>query len=305
MIDASHDANHYPEDESDVGFQESWALTWLDPVSRIAGWHHFGMQRVSGITDVNSYISQAGHILGRHVDLTMPMPDGDFTRLDLGSIQIESLEPLKKHAVTIEHGRARVNLVMEAFVGPFFRGHREAPSHWESFGEVTGTAAIDGRIIPLKGLAFQDRSWGSRNLGSLVACRLVTAIFGADLIFRIFEMTYANDRQVHGLVIDNGVHHEIAHAELVAGMAGDALNISDIAARLWTVDARGYLLSGTSLDNDIQENRDGKVSIQGNFIYECGGRQGVGFVVDLRGMTEEHRNWIENRYIDNPGFNGT
>lgn len=287
-VDVRHEDSHHPAAADGPLFQESWAFAWVDPVSRLAGWHHFGLQRNRGVADINSYLALDGQVVGRHEDLEHPMPEGDFPNLSFPTIRIAAVERLKTHAISISHGDARVDLTMNAFVGPLDWKHQEAPSHWESFGTVTGQAEVRGRTFPVSGMAFQDRSWGSRDLRDMAACRVITAIFGDDLVVRIFEVKNQGKSVQYGYVHDGDRQFAIQRADINLGMANDSLNLADLQATAWTQGGRGYALSGTCIDNEIGLNRDERVSIQGNFVFRHGGRVGTGFVVDLRKLTEEH-----------------
>lgn len=293
-IGPEHDRNHLPAPGDGDAFQESFAFAWYDPVSRIGGWQHFGMQRPRGIVDINSYLSHDGRIVGRYENLKLPMPDGDFTDLTVGPVSIRSQVPLTTHAISIDHGAARVDLVMEAFLGPYGMGHQDADSHWESFGRISGSALIDGATIPVSGLAFQDRSWGDRDMSSLVGFRLATAIFDETLVFRLFQMTRTDGQFDYGYVYDNGRFHEVAGLSLNVGMDTDCVNVRTAEIDVWTKDNRGYRLNARAMDRDLIIMRDGLSSSHGSTVYDCGGRLGIGFldVLPLREPASFHRQQV-------------
>jgi len=282
-IAPEHDGNHYPSGKDDETFQESWAFSWFDPVSKIGGWQHIGMQRPRKIADLNSYLSYRGDIVGRFIDLEMKMPEDDFTDLEIGPIKIKTKIPLTSHQITIDHGDYSVDLTMNAFVGPYGMGHKDADSHWESFGRVEGVANISGNKIPVSGLAFQDRSWGGRDMTGLLAYRLMTAIFDENLIFRLFQMTRKDGHSDYGFVYDSGTFHEISGIESDIRMGGDGTTLKDATINVWTKSGRGYQLQGWCADNDLVVQRDNLIGSHSNTVYHCGGRLGAGFI-DVQGL---------------------
>ncbi|MCB8913422.1 hypothetical protein KUG88_25210 [Rhodococcus rhodochrous] len=94
LVDSVHDAGHSPPDDAaSESFQESLALTWVDPIAKAAGWHHFGLQYSRDVADVNSYLSHRSVVVGRDERLTAPVATGDFTEtISVGGISRTTLE---------------------------------------------------------------------------------------------------------------------------------------------------------------------------------------------------------------------
>src|ERR1700746_2253392 len=70
-IAAGDDRNH--QSNGDEKWQGSWAFSWFDPVNRVAGYHHTGMQRVRGIADCWSWLSVDGRLVYRFNDNQMAL----------------------------------------------------------------------------------------------------------------------------------------------------------------------------------------------------------------------------------------
>src|SRR6202034_4352744 len=150
-----------------------------------------------------------------------------------------------------------VDIVMDAFVAPFSMGHRGADSHWESFGRIAGEIRVDGAITRIAGLAFQDRSWGARDLSSLLGMRIATAIFDENLVFRLFQMTRSDGHTDYGFMIDSGQFYELAGMQLDVVVGTDGLSVKSIDVALWTKNGRGYRLTGRVEASDPCIGREG------------------------------------------------
>lgn len=286
-----HDRSHFPSPQDSELWQESGAFGWYDPATRIGSWQHVGLQRRRGIADVNSFMSYRGEIVGRYQNLQLPLPSGDFSDFTLGPLSLTTRKPLASHAMSIRHDRVRADVVLNMHVGPHWMNYHDAKNHWEGFGRVQGTVELDGKSIGVAGNCFMNRSWGPRDWSTMLSYRLVTAVFGPDLVFRLFQATRPGEYAEHGYIIDRGEFLTVDRIDCEFGMANDGVSVVGAQATAWTTSGVAYRLSGRCVDCDIMTQRDNFMNAHGNAVFECGARVGTGFLiaVELKAPTKVHR----------------
>lgn len=291
VAEAEHDRSHHPSSQDGELWQESGAFGWYDPATKIGSWQHVGLARGRGIADVNSFISYRGEIVGRYQHLALPLPAGDFSDFTLGPLSLKSKRPLASHAMSIRHDRVQADVVLETLVGPYWMNYHDAKNHWEGFGRVSGTVRIDGKSMAVAGHCFMNRSWGARDWSTMLSYRIVTAAFGRDLIFRLFQATRPGQYAEHGYILDRGEFLTVDRIEGEFGMASDGVSVVSADATAWTTAGVAYRLSGRCVDCDVMTQRDSFMNAHGNAVFECGGRVGTGFLiaVELKAPTREHR----------------
>lgn len=290
-VDPQHDASHFPSAQDGELWQESGAFGWYDPATRIGSWQHVGIARGRGVADVNSFISHRGEIVGRYQHLSLPLPSGDFSAFSLGPLSLQTRQPLASHLMTIRHERVRAEVVLDTQVGPYWMNYHDAKNHWEGFGRVHGTVHIDDQPIKVAGHCFMNRSWGARDWSTMLSYRIVTAVFGPDLIFRLFQATRPGQYAEHGYILDRGELLPVDRVDSEFAMASDGVSVVGAQATAWSTSGVAYKLSGRTVDCDVMTQRNNFMNAHGNAVFECGGRVGTGFLiaVELKAPTQAHR----------------
>ena len=282
-ITAADDRNHLPEDPDDQDWQESFCLAWYDPVLRIGGFHHTGMQRVRNIADAWSWIAVNGRVVHKYLNNDLPLPADDYSDLTIGPFHLKSDRPLTHRTLRIDDRDVLASLDFAASGDTLGMSYDSGGSaigkgHWENFGTVTGTVTCEGAEYQVNGLAFQDRSWGARDWSSIYAYRWNWASFGDDLIISVYHVTGSDGTRSLGHVFDRGEWRDIRSVDFVAEMAGDGITPLGSRVDIWMPNGGGYRLRGVCDGSSVQTHRDGFMMANACTRYELGGRIGAGFM---------------------------
>jgi hypothetical protein len=274
--DAGHPAG--PEDS----WQESFAVTWYDPQSRVGGHFHTGLQRNRGLADYWSHVAVDGRIVAHELAITAPTWEGDYPNLNLGPLAISGVEPLRSYRVQATYDDVVCDVTYEAYPGPVLgykmdsSGAAIAKGHFESYGRVKGTVDIDGRRIDFKGMGFHDHSWGSREYGSLLGMRNLMVNFGPDLYIQTFDCTTPGGRSVFGHIYADGEHQALVGITGKTEIADDGWTPLGIDMTLWTENGRGYRVTGVSDCTTYNVGWADTLRGVGYLRCELGGRVGGG-----------------------------
>jgi hypothetical protein len=301
-VDLTDDGSHTPAADADPSWQESWYLGFYDQFRRAVVFSHVGIARVAGRADVWHWVALDGHVVSRYQRLDLPVPDGDMADFEIGPLHIETKTPLRDYRVTTADAAARVetDIRYEAFTDPFaysldFAGAAIGKGHYESIGLAEGTITVDGEATDVGGFAFQDHSWGPRQLGALRAHRWVYVTFGDDLFGSIMSFTSDEGSKEFGFVFDGGEFHAIARADFNVVMANDGLSPLGCDIRLWVANGRGYRFTCPQVDvSSPSTHLDGYFVADGFGVFESGGRLGIGIVEVNERKTPSplHRQWL-------------
>jgi hypothetical protein len=301
-VDEGDDGSHVPRPGADPSWQESWYVGFYDQFRRAVCFSHVGIARVAGRADVWHWVALDGRVLSRFQRLDLPVPEGDMSDFEIGPLHIRTTTPLRAYHVTSEDPEAKVRTEMryEAFTEPFaysldFKGADIGAGHYESIGQAVGTITVDGDSTDVEGFAFQDHSWGPRQLGKLKAHRWVYVTFGDDLFGSIMSFTSDEGSKEFGFVFDQGEFHAIASAEFNIRMANDGHSPLGCDVRLWVANGRGYRFTCPQVDvSSPSTHRDGYFVTDGFGVFESGGRLGVGIVEvnERKAPSPQHREWL-------------
>ncbi|GAA4681345.1 DUF7065 domain-containing protein [Gordonia humi] len=279
--DEIHDRSHEPT--SDESWQESWYLTFYDPITGAGGSYHLGLQTPRGRADVWNWTVADRRVIGHFESLTLPMPEDDLSDLDLGGLDIRTERPLRDYTVTATYPGSPVvsDIRYEAFTEPFAfgldgDGVQIGSSHYETFGRVTGAVHdADGRRTEFSTWAFQDHSWGPRDWTSLKSHRWICATFGEDLFMSVSGFVTAAGIRVSGYVFD-GEFRAVEHVSFGASVADDGYSPLGCDAQIWTICGRGYHVVGRCEVTDLNSHDNGWFAADGLTVFETGGRLGTG-----------------------------
>ena len=282
-VTAADDRNHLPGDAGAIEWQESFCLAWFDPVLRIGGFHHTGMQRVRDVADAWSWIAIDGRVVHKYLDNQLPLPADDYSDIRIGPFHLRSTEPLTHRTLAIEDGALSARLDFAAAgetIGLSYDSGNSAiaAGHWENFGRVTGKVTLNGVEHQVNGSAFQDRSWGARDWANIFSYRWNWATFGEDLIVSVYHVVGVDGARSLGHVFDHGEWRDIRAIDFIIEMASDGISPLGSRVDVWMPDGGGYHLRGVCNGSSIQTHRDGFMMANACTRYACGGRIGAGFM---------------------------
>jgi hypothetical protein len=297
QIPESDNASHEPGD--DERWQETTFLAWFDPVARAGGFHHVDVQPNRERACLWSWLAVDGRVVAHRQDLNLPLPKTDISELELDSLSVSTLRPLRDFGFTVELDGARAELCYTARTEPFAyhmdgSGATVATGHYETHGRVTGTVSVGERQVPVEAAGFQDHSWGPRDYGSVLAHRWLWAYLGEDLLASVFSLIGERGRADFGYVHDAGTFHAVRQARFNARIDDDGHSPIDADVRVWTATGRGYRF-GFTVDVSSISSQDGDFFItDGLGVAECGSRLGPGLleVHDAGRPTAAERRWL-------------
>lgn len=270
-----------PDDAPDT-WQESFFLGWYDPATRSGGHHHISIKPRQDHAHVWSWLVVGGRLVGRAQQHRLPLPDGDYDDLSIGTLRVRVAESLRDIGFRAAFGDDHVALDYRSLCPPHevtldTGGLTVGKRHYESMGIVTGEASVGGVVVPITGGAWHDHSWGPRSFYPYRAGRWAFAVFGDDLAVSVFTyMTPQGSRQF-GWVFDQGTVRAVTRAEFAAVVGDDGISPRSCDLWVWTEGFRGYHLKG-SVETSILTGDDEWYSKDGLATFTCGGRLGAGIL---------------------------
>ncbi|EHI13541.1 DUF7065 domain-containing protein [Mycolicibacterium thermoresistibile] len=291
-VDPADDGSHQPTGD-DERWQESWVLYWFDPSNMSGGSHHFGLQRPRERADVWDWVTVQGRHAGHFNALTLPIPDQDLSKFEIGRMRIQTLEPLQKYRFSSEYPSTgtKVDIVYEAFTDAISvaldgSGAEVGANHYETFGRASGTVTQGGQTLEVSGWAFQDHSWGIRDWNTVGAHRWICATFSEN--FYCAAGTFATNAGVRafGYVFD-GEFKEVTRMSFGGRVGDDGFSVEGCDARIWTKPGDAYHITGDCVSSQLSNHHDGWFTSNGFAMFECGGRLGTGVLelAELKQLT--------------------
>lgn len=273
------ESNHYPTGQ-DEDWQESWACAWYDPLARVGGWHHVGLARVREQADLWSCIWIDGEFVHRFQKLDLAIPDQELTDLRLGPLHLWTEEPLLSHGIALADADHDLSARIECqrAVDPIAFSYSAAKGHWEVYGCFSGELRVGQSKTPVKGHSFVDRSWGKRDWSDILTYRLIWAMFGSDLAFKLYVMRCKSGSQIFGVAMIEAEQIAIRHVEIDVVMHSDGISPKGAEITVFVENGRIYSFAGRCDGSDVGVQRDGFMCGHGNATFECGGRLGTGFI---------------------------
>lgn len=292
-IDANDDHSHTPN--GDESWQESWAFQFYDPVTRVAGYCHMGLQPNRGIADCWMWLSVKGELITNYSNLSLPMPEGDYTDLQLGPLRVTSLIPNLSRRVAMKDDKIDCDITYKSFrdepitlrpkKGGYF-AEISSDGHYESLGVVTGRVTVNGEAIDIMGYGYDDRSWGERKWDNM-HYRFIWACFGPDLYFALYNVATNNGGHQFGWVYEQGRFHEVRAVDFSIEMNSDGVTARGGKVTAWTDTGTGYSLCVTPDGQSVINQRNGFFACPSLCVAEYGGRRGVALmeIAELKKLT--------------------
>ena len=286
--------SHLPDDPADELWQESFCFVWHDPATSSGGNHHFSLWRNQKIADIWSWLVIDGKEVGREQVNDTAIPDGDITDFQVGGMRVTSHGDFAGYTMQHTYPGAQVTLRYHAYSPPveldYARGGASLGNrHYETLGRVEVTVRVGDRTRELTGIAFQDHSWGHRELGRNPAGQFFFAVFGPDLMTSVYLRQTVTGQDQDGWVYRDGQLERVMRASIEAVIGNDGLLPAGSTCDLWT--DTGGLRIGSKFQAGAVEGGIGLLAGDGLMIFECGGRLGGGMLElkPLRFALPEHR----------------
>lgn len=201
-------------------WQESWYFNWADPRHNV-----FGLTRIG-------FLFRQRLIDGLVLTIRNGMPEYAYPAVNIryngdwgeqtaaGGLHARGLayraeEPLKKWRLTLE-GRDGMDLLWTAFTPAFDYLESEgglppnvAGRHFEQSGRVTGWTSFKGERLEINGAGQRDKSWGVRDWANIEGWNWISAQFGEELSFNIWEGFFDGERYANGFIFHGGWNHPV------------------------------------------------------------------------------------------------
>jgi hypothetical protein len=286
--------SHVPPDPADELWQESFCIVWHDPATASGGNHHFSLWRNKGIADIWSWMIIDGQEVGREQVNEIAIPDGDICDFQVGGMRVISHGDFGKYTLEHTYPSARVTVRYDAYVPPveldYARGGASLGNrHYETLGRVEVTVQVGDRTAELTGIAFQDHSWGHRELGRNPAGQFLFAVFGPDLMTSVYMRQTVTGLDQDGWVYQGGQLQRVTRASIGATIGNGGLLPVSSECDVWT-ETGGLRIHG-EFQTGAVEGGIGLLAGDGLMTFECGGRLGGGMLElkPLRFALPEHR----------------
>jgi hypothetical protein len=128
-------------------------------------------------------------------------------------------EPLRRWRLLLR-GRHEMDLTFEAFTPAFdYRDGGGLPpdvagAHLEQSGRISGRIRFRGRETSVDGHGQRDRSWGVRDWARIPGWEWISAQFGEDLSFSVWQGWHDGRPVVSGFVFRDGENHAVETVDL-------------------------------------------------------------------------------------------
>jgi hypothetical protein len=290
---------HRPDDVCQDHWQESFFLGWYDSATRSGGHHHVSLMPNKKSAHVWSWLIVDGAIAGRQQQHVLPLPEGDFDDLDVGSLRLTQGDNLRRLRLRADFQEASLDLDYEALCHPLEVGLNPGglvlgKRHYESMGAVSGVARVGARQVSLSGGAWQDHSWGVRQFYAHRAGRWLFAVFGRELAISAFTYMTPDGRRDFGWVFDKGTIRKVSRAVFRACVDDDGITPLGCDATIYTDDSeelqvRGHVDASAITGDSAWYSKDGLAR------FECRGLSGDGIleVNELKSLPPDLREELE------------
>lgn len=216
----------HPEDEElhpiggEQHWQESYYFCWADPQQ-----DYFGLTRIGFRFNENEMDGLVVTIRNGQPEFAYPAvnlkhkgswddqraADGLRTK----GLIYKMEEPLKKWRLILK-GRNAMDLEWTAYT-PAFDYHEAgsdlppnvAGHHYEQSGRVEGWTRFKGKEREVHGLGQRDKSWGVRDWAKVEGWNWISAWYGEDLSFNIWEGFLDGKRYVNGFIFRDGKNYPV------------------------------------------------------------------------------------------------
>lgn len=201
-------------------WQESWYFNWADTRHDVFGLTRIGFRFRQHSIDGVVLTIRKGKPEYIYPAVGKPYKDESTEYTATKGIRAGRLvyivrEPLRSWQLILE-GRNRMDLNWSAFT-PAFDYHESdgeltpnvAKYHFEQSGKITGWTCFKGGELEICGFGQRDKSWGVRDWDNIEGWNWISAQFGEDLSFNVWEGFLGGKRYLNGFVFREGKNHPI------------------------------------------------------------------------------------------------
>jgi len=206
-------------------WQESWYFNWADPGSRTLGLSRIGLRFRQKQIDGLVLTLRDGKPEFIYPAVNLRFDDRTLSQRAAGGIRAAGLtyrmiEPFRLWKLELG-GRDPMDLSWEAFT-PAFDYHADgadlppnvAGHHFEQAGRVTGWTRFKGREREIRGRGERDKSWGVRDWSKVEGWNWISAQFGDDLTFNVWEGFYEKRPYANGFVFRDGANSGVVKLQI-------------------------------------------------------------------------------------------
>jgi hypothetical protein len=230
-------------------WQESWYFNWSDVRQNAFGVARIGLRFNENRIDGLIFTIRDGkpEFAYPAVNVRPNKPWFEYNPIEgisARGMRIQMIEPLRQWRLQLE-GRNKMDLTWTAFTPAFDyaasvgEGPPEiASAHFEQSGTVTGHTTFKGERLAIDGVGQRDKSWGVRDWENIVGWTWISAQFGTDFSFNIWEapkMSSGNprrygpgepyeDKYIGGFVFAKGANRTIVDSKIEIEIEGRAGN---------------------------------------------------------------------------------
>ncbi len=196
-------------------WQESWYFNWASGDGRSFGLsrigYRFHQKQIDGLVltlrdGKPEYIYPAVNRPLKDKPEHITARDG----LKAMGLTYRLLEPFSRWKLELK-GRDEMDLEWSAFT-PVFDFHADgadlppnvAGNHFEQAGTVTGWTRFKGKEREIRGRGERDKSWGVRDWSKVEGWNWISAQFGEDLTFNVWQGFFEGKPYANGFVFSDG-----------------------------------------------------------------------------------------------------
>lgn len=255
ILDPSHDRAHPVE--GDAAWSESYYFNCYDPDADIGFYTRVGVRPNEGTIDVGLSLWVPGGGID-HLGHRREQTEMVDSRLEVGPVTYEMLEPMKRWRLTAEgaslKGTAAMDVTFEALTPPIGGDGQNKDAadsssaqtrlsvgkgHLEQGGRWTGWIEAGGQRRPLGGNARgnRDKSWGPRRWGGPKMWRWFSINIDDDTHFGGIVIGTEGGDLHRGWVWRDGEHTSIAEWKVTSDLEDDG--VTHRATHVVATDKRG------------------------------------------------------------------
>ena len=265
-------------------WNESYYFNFYDPESRIGGFTRMGLQENLNKSNLWFFLVKDGKQCYNRLRFDLPYTTAGLEEITLGDLTYRMLEPLKKFQIGFADKETEADLTWEGYhpLLTFGGGKQDLPqhvasTHYEQYGEVTGTVTLKEMKYPVHGYGFRDHSWGLRDWEGVQNWKGISGQFGREWGFTALEMVSLDSRSAtrHGFIFDGDDNLEVKELDLRVEFEADGTTQKWVEIRLKDEKGRNFRITGERIAH-CQLPYDRNLIHEAMFRFQMGSQVGYG-----------------------------